>query len=37
VAPQPEHEELFRNASFLEEIVRNVEMNFVIYKSLAAA
>jgi hypothetical protein len=37
VAPQPEHEELFRTAGFLNEIVRNTEMNFVIYKSFAPA
>jgi hypothetical protein len=37
VAPWPEHEELFRTAGFLKEIVRNTDLNFVIYKSLAPA
>ncbi len=32
VAVQPEKEQLFRNAGFLKEIVRNTEMNFAIYK-----
>lgn len=32
VAVQPEKEQLFRNAGFLKEIVRNTEMSFAIYK-----
>jgi SAM-dependent methyltransferase len=36
VAPWPEHEELLRTAGFLKEIHRSTEMNFVIYKSIAA-
>ena len=35
VAVQPEKDQLFNSAGFLEEIVRNTEMNFVIYKQTA--
>jgi hypothetical protein len=35
VAMEPRKEQLFRNAGFLEEVVRNTEMNFAIYKQTA--
>jgi len=35
VAVQPEKDQLFNSAGFLVEIVRNTEMNFVIYKQTA--
>ena len=35
VAVQPEKDQLFSSAGFLIEIVRNAEMNFVIYKQTA--
>ncbi len=37
VAVRPEQEQLFRTAAFLNEIVRDTEMNFAIYKSLPQA